>query len=265
MLMLASGALASVCYLIAAGLQARIVLQGANHARLVKILGGVAVFGHAIATWQVFYSEAGFNLGVFPMLSVMALSIVAMVLISSFRRPVDNLFIVLFPVAFCTVVLELATTEDLTPRADISAGILGHIVLSIAAYSLLTIAAAQALLLSFGDNMLRGHHLKILKNMPPLQTMEQLMFELLSSGLIFLTLSIATGFIWLKDMSGPGLVHHTVITLLAWGVFAILIWGRYQLGWRGAQASRWTLTGFVLLAMGYFGSKVVLEVILGRV
>ena len=265
MLMLASGALACLCYLVATGLQARIILKGAQHARLVKTLGGIAVVTHALATWHVFYNNAGFNLGIFPMLSVMALSIVAMVWISSFRRPVDNLFVLLFPVAFFTVVLELVTTDELAAREVISPGIVGHIVLSIAAYSLLTIAAAQALLLSFGDNMLRGHHLRILKNLPPLQTMEQLMFELLWSGLIFLTLSIASGFIWLTDISGPGLIHHTVITLLAWSVFAVLLWGRYQLGWRGTQASRWTLSGFGLLVIGYFGSKVVLEVILGRV
>ena len=44
----------------------------------------------------------------------------------------------------------------------------------------------------------------------------------------------------------------------------VLAWGRYQLGWRGAIASRWTLFGFVLLVLGYFGSKLVLEIILGR-
>ena len=98
--------------------------------------------------------------------------------------------------------------------------------------------------------------------MPPLQTMEQLMFEMLWAGLVFLTLSIASGFFFLEDISGPGLIHHTVITLAAWLVFSVLMWGRHQLGWRGAIASRWTLTGFVLLVVGYFGSKVVLEVIL---
>ena len=89
--------------------------------------------------------------------------------------------------------------------------------------------------------------------------------SLLAAGLLFLTLSIATGFVFLDDLSGPGLVHHTVITMAAWVVFAVLLWGRHQLGWRGAIASRWTLSGFVLLVLGYFGSKLVLEVILGRI
>lgn len=265
MLMLASGAMAALGYVIAAVLQALTIVNGTGYPKTIKALGGIAVICHGITTWQVFVTGDGFNLGVYPMLSLMALSIVSMVLISSLRRPVDNLFVVLFPVAMVTVAMELFITEDYSPRTDITGGIVAHILLSIAAYSLLTIAAAQALLLSFGDNMMRGHHFSLLRNLPPLQTMEQLMFELLWSGLIFLTLSIATGFIYLKNFAGPGLIHHTVITMLAWLVFAILMWGRYQLGWRGAQASRWTLSGFVLLALGYFGSKVVLELVLGRV
>jgi ABC-type uncharacterized transport system permease subunit len=94
--------------------------------------------------------------------------------------------------------------------------------------------------------------------------MEHLMFEMIWAGLVFLTLSIGSGFVFLDDFSEPGLVHHTAITLAAWIVFMVLAWGRYQLGWRGAIASRWTLFGFVLLVLGYFGSKLVLEVILGK-
>ena len=149
------------------------------------------------------------------------------------------------------------------PRQDVTGGIFSHIALSIIAYSLLTIAATQALLLSFGDNMLRHHQLIILRNLPPLETMEHLMFEMIWAGLVFLTLSIGSGFIFIADFSEPGLVHHTAITLAAWIVFMVLAWGRYQLGWRGAIASRWTLFGFVLLVLGYFGSKLVIEIILG--
>jgi ABC-type uncharacterized transport system permease subunit len=220
-----------------------------------------AFFGH---DGQASGIPTGIDVSIYPMLTLMALTIVVIVMLSSLRRPVDNLFIVIFPVALTTVAMELFLEGEAAPRDDITSGILAHITLSVAAYSLLTIAAAQALVLSFGDNLLRHHRLAILRNLPPLQTMEHLMFEMLWAGILFLTLSIATGFVFLEDLSGPGLVHHTAITLAAWVVFAVLMWGRYQLGWRGAIASRWTLAGFVLLALGYFGSKVVLELILGQ-
>lgn len=265
MSLLISGVIACVCYVAATVMQVRSILKGTAFNRWVKVLGGLAVLFHGITNYQDFLGAGGIDLTIYPMLSLMALSIVAIVLFSSLRRPVDNLFIVIFPLALATVVAEILLHEDYTASNEVTRGILGHIILSIIAYSLLTIAAAQAVLLSLGDSLFRNHHLAIVRNMPPLETMEQLMFEMLAWGLIFLTLSIATGFFFLEDISGPGLMHHTVITMAAWIVFSVLMWGRYQLGWRGAIASRWTLSGFVLLVLGYFGSKVVLEIILGRV
>jgi ABC-type uncharacterized transport system permease subunit len=240
------------------------VLKGNGTDRWVKLLGALAVILHGFTAYKGFINTNGYDLGFYPMLSLMAFSIGAIVLISSLRRPVDNLFLFVFPLAVSTIILQIVLKGDFMPRQDVTGGIFSHIALSIIAYSLLTIAAAQALLLSFGDNMLRHHQLIILRNLPPLETMEHLMFEMIWAGLVFLTLSIGSGFIFIADFSEPGLVHHTAITLAAWIVFIVLAWGRYQLGWRGEIASRWTLFGFVLLALGYFGSKLVLEVILGK-
>ncbi|NDG87436.1 MAG: phosphohydrolase, partial [Gammaproteobacteria bacterium] len=41
--------------------------------------------------------------------------------------------------------------------------------------------------------------------------------------------------------------------------------GRIRYGWRGQFAIRWTLLGFVFLMLAYFGSKLVIELILHRV
>lgn len=256
------GVIAALCYLTATAIQVRNIVAGADLTQWVKVLGGLAVVFHGVTNYQGLTGEAGVDLGIYSMLSLMALSIAAIVMFSSLRRPVDNLFIVIFPIAMATVLMEISFQSGYAPSDDISRGIFSHIVLSIVAYSLLTIGAAQAVLLSLGDNMLRHHRIGMLRNMPPLETMEQLMFEMLGWGLVFLTLSIASGFFFLEDISGPGLWHHTVITMAAWIVFSILMWGRFQLGWRGAVASRWALAGFLLLVLGYFGSKVVLELIL---
>ncbi len=45
-------------------------------------------------------------------------------------------------------------------------------------------------------------------------------------------------------------------------MFSVLLWGRNRLGWRGHKAIRWTLAGFCLLMLAYFGSKLVREYIL---
>lgn len=264
MSLLFPGVVACICYVTATLMQVMRMLKGIELKGWIKSLGSIAVVFHAVVSYQDFNGEAGIDLGLYPMLSLMALSIVTIVITGSLKRPVDNLFILIFPIATVTIILDLLLRSESEHLSEVSSGILAHIVLSIIAYSLLTIAAVQAILLSLGDNLLRHHRIAVLRNMPPLETMEQLMFEMLWVGLIFLTLSIASGFVFLQDIAGPGLVHHTVITLAAWIVFSILLWGRHQLGWRGAIASRWTLTGFALLALGYFGSKFVIEIILTK-
>jgi len=233
---------------------------------IVIVAGILAVIAHGFFSYQEIYTQAGINMGFFAMATVISLAIAAIVMLSSLRRPVENLFIFLFPLAMITIILALIEKDTYQPRTNLSAGILIHIVLSIIAYSLITIAAFQAIFLSFGDYELKHRKLGILKNLPPLQTLESLLFEMLWFGLLFLSLSIVSGFIFFEEVSSqPGLIHHTIITLSAWVVFAVLLWGRYRLGWRGAVASRWTLAGFVLLAIGYFGTKFVLQMVLGRV
>ena len=95
--------------------------------------------------------------------------------------------------------------------------------------------------------------------------METMLFEILWVGLILLTLAIGSGMLFLEDIFAQHLVHKTVLTICAWALFATLLWGRHQLGWRSQTAVRFTLAGFLVLMLGYFGSKLVLEVILQRV
>jgi ABC-type uncharacterized transport system permease subunit len=94
--------------------------------------------------------------------------------------------------------------------------------------------------------------------------MESLMFRLIGMGFIFLSASLASGFLFLENMFAQHLAHKTILTLLAWVIFGILMLGRMRFGWRGIVAIRWTLIGFLALLLGYFGSKFVIELILKR-
>lgn len=262
------GIIASALYIISASIQYVALKRGTASRRVPVIaVGIVGLVLHGVVTVQEVYTENGINLALFPMLCLVFFAVCAMLLLSSLRRRVENLLIGIFPLAAAVILASLIAHDTYVPRTVVSQGFVWHIVLSVVAYGLLTIAALQAALLSFGDYELRHRRLGVMKMMPPLQTMEGLLFELLWAGLLFLSASIATGFIYLRtgESAAPGLIHHTVITMAAWAVFAILLWGRYQLGWRGQTASRWALSGFALLVVGYFGSKFVIEVVLTRV
>jgi len=141
-----------------------------------------------------------------------------------------------------------------------------HILLSLTAYSLFTLAAIQAIVLAIQEQHLHQHHpAGLMRKLPPLQTMENWLFKLIFYGFVVLSLGLFSGFFFLEDLFSQHLVHKTILSLVSWVVFAILLWGRKTFGWRGKIAVRWTLTGFSFLVLAYFGSKFVLEFLLDRI
>jgi ABC-type uncharacterized transport system permease subunit len=140
-----------------------------------------------------------------------------------------------------------------------------HIVLSIGAAALLFAAAVTALLLEFLDYHLRRRRLVNLPSiLPPLDTLEIVMFRLIGAGFALLTLALFTVFVFVTNLLGQHLIHKTVLSLAAWVIFGVLMIGRIRYGWRGRSAVRWTLWGFAMLSLAYFGTKFVLETVLGR-
>ena len=79
-----------------------------------------------------------------------------------------------------------------------------------------------------------------------------------------LTISLLSGLFYLEDILAQHLVHKTILSFGAWLLFGILLWGRFQFGWRGRTAIRWTISGFVFLMLAYFGSKFVIELVIQR-
>src|SRR5690625_2145637 len=112
--------------------------------------------------------------------------------------------------------------------------------------------------------MIHMHHSGNVSLLLPFQTMETLLLDMLWAGVLLLTLFILSGFVFLDDMFAQHVAHKTVFSLAAWVIYVVLLWGRHRVGWRGYTAIRWTLAGFVLLMLAYFGSKLVLELILIR-
>lgn len=162
------------------------------------------------------------------------------------------------------VFMGVNSEQQLIERGHADSLIL-HIGFSLGAYSLLCIAALQALLMAYQERQFRNHSAgRLAGSLPPLELMEKLLFQLISWGFLLLSLGLASGFMFLEDLFAQHLVHKTVLSLFGWVVFAILLWGRWRWGWRGRTAIRWSLTGFSLLLLSYLGSKFVLEIILQR-
>jgi ABC-type uncharacterized transport system permease subunit len=258
-----SGLFAVLCYLAGAIFQGVRFTGNKDTRQLVFLFGGLAVVAHSISAFGVIRSANGYQFGVVEISTLIAASVSLLVLISSVRKPLENLFLGLFPLAIITIVASL-TLQSEYPATELGAGLASHVILSILAYSAMTIAALQAAFLAYQNNQLKhGHAGGFLRKFPPLQDMEVFLFELLWIGQVLLSIGIIAGLFFVEDIwQRHGVIHKTFFSILAWVVFAVLLWGRHQLGWRGTTAIRGTLIGFVLLIIGFYGSKFVVQYII---
>ena len=226
------------------------------------LASSLGILIHAYLLYIRLFGENGLELSFFTVFSLVTWVITTMILLAAWRQPVESLAIGVLPIATLAVVLRLASDKAHHLSTALSAGLEIHIITSIIAYSLLSLAALQAILLYVQDSHLHNKHpAGFVRALPPLQTMEQLLFRLIGIGFIILCISLGTGLLYIDDLMSQ---HKTVLSLGAWIFFAVLLFGRWKFGWRGRTAIRWTLTGFALLLLAYFGSKFVLELVLQR-
>ncbi len=229
----------------------------------IIIIGLAALILHCFALYHSMTTPAGINLGFYNALSLVSIFITLFILTATWRYPVDFLAVILLPVSAFTMLLDInSNTSHLLPPNSSNA-LIFHILTSLIAYSLLALAALQAILLSIQNKFLHAHQPGgIIKLMPALRSMEALLFEMILAGFVALSISLASGMIFLENMFDQQLVHKTILSIFAWFVFLILLIGHWKLGWRGRTAIRWTLSGFASLMLAYFGSKFVIEVLL---
>ncbi|MDH5480044.1 MAG: cytochrome c biogenesis protein CcsA [Nitrosomonas sp.] len=256
-----------VLYIAAASLLWRRLSHDAgiskNKAMLLG-LGGLIL--HFIVLQNNVLTDHGLNLGFTQVGGLAAWFICGLFLLSSARKPTENLGVFIFPLAAIAVIIQILfpTEHFLSTHAE-SKGLGVHILFSILAYSLLGLAAVQAVLLSIQERHLHNHKPGgFIRALPPMQTMELLLFQMIIVGFSLQTMSLASGFVYLDDMFAQHLVHKTLLSILAWAIFGTLLLGHWLRGWRGRTAVAWTLSGFFTLLIAYFGSKYVLEIILQR-
>jgi ABC-type uncharacterized transport system permease subunit len=208
--------------------------------------------------------------------------------------PLASLWLAVLPLAALCVLVALAFPGSVVLGQLSGADVNGarspwlpvHLVVALAAYGLLTIAAVHALFMAALDRWLHrdrgrawlapevanddrpeGVESRMLGALPPLLTMERVLFRLIGAGFVLLTLTVLTGVVFSEALFGQPMRfdHKTVFTLIAWATFGALLAGRATRGWRGSVALSWTLGGFAMLFLAYAGSRFVLEVILHKV
>jgi ABC-type uncharacterized transport system permease subunit len=254
--------LAALFYCLSAFLIVKQLGTAPNRRWVTLLPAMIAVLVHASALNELINLPQGLNLGFFAAFSLIAWLISIQIIISSFYRRIESLGVVIFPISG---IASLAASQHFSDHLIITSdnAIQGHIMISVIAYSLITLGAFQAGLLAYQDRSIKQHHPGgFIRFLPPLHDMETLLFQFLGFGFICLSASLLSGFVYLEDIFAQHLVHKTALSIVAWIILGVLLFGRVKFGWRGIKAIRWTLTSFAFLMLAFFGSKLVLEFIL---
>lgn len=240
--------------------------QSPSWRRLAIISTFAAAAVHCYAFWQQWVAPGGANVSLLSLMSLCALVVVLLLSFSVFTR--NNLFdagLVALPLTILILLIDWFLPMQSITLDQASTGTTAHILGSVLAFGFLSIASVYALFSAVIDHFLRSHHLNALvRALPPLVLLEQLLFRLIGIGFVLLTFSLASGLAFVDNLFDQHLAHKTVLSILAWLVFGLLLFGRLRYGWRGRKAVRLCLAGIALLLLSYFGSKLVLENILGR-
>ena len=255
--------LAALAYLIAAGGLVRSLGAGHTQTRATLWLALPAVLLH-IATHALGWSHLhGPDLHFFAALSLVGLGMAALSTLAAATQRMEALGVVVYPLAALLVLLYHFAGHGQAQTLDWRLQL--HAWLALLAYAALAVAALIAVMLWFQERALRQHQLHgWLRALPPLVQLEALLFRSLAASFVLLTLALLTGIMFVQNLLAQHLWHKTVLSVLSWVVLAVLLFGRWRFGWRGARAIKLTLISMLLLLLAFFGSKFVLELVLQR-
>jgi len=256
-----TAALAALSYFVAVVLLLRAARRERPPAcKPYWLAASVAIACHAWSAYSLIWHGDAIHIGFFSALSLTSLLLAIVLILLAMRQSIAILGVAIFP--FCAVFV-LCSVLPGNRSAVVDTQLQWHILSSVIAYGVLALAVTQSIALAVQTHYLRTLQSNpLLATLPPVDLMEKVLFQMIGLGFALLGISLLTGFVFLEDVFAQHLAHKTTLTLIAWITFGILLAGRTLRGWRGRTAMRWSLSGFALLIVGYFGSKLVLEFIL---
>jgi len=231
---------------------------------IATVLGLAALVLHIRLLSMDIFARNGLQLSIGAAVSIIGLQLAFIGMLGAIDRSLRGMaagLLALAAVASAAMAFHTSSADTMQRTWQIET----HILVSMFAYGLLTAGAIVAVYALIQDRRLRSAHLSAANHLfAPLETTEKMLFGVAASGFVVLLLAVASGFAFVDNLFAQHLVHKTVFSLLAVILFGILVVGRIFAGWRGKRAVYLYLWGFAFLCLAYFGSRFVLEQILGR-
>lgn len=229
---------------------------------LITLLIGATL--HAFLLYPKIITPYGLNFNIFNTISLISLFFLIFFALFSLYRPILSLGILATPVSFIGLSIGHLGKAAYEPLIHLSPFLQLHILLSFAAYCVLLMATVQAVMLRLQIQELKRRtiHRFWVSKLPSLQSMESLLFDMILMGFVILSVALGLGMVATYDIMAQHIAHKLFFSVLSWVVFGIFIIGHYRFGWRGKRAANFTIYGFILLAVGFIGSKAVMDLLI---
>ena len=222
----------------------------------------LAIISHATSLYLLVHTQDGTNLSIFNSASIVALIISTIIIMGSRLGSISTTALVAFPLSSIFIIFSINYPLENSFISN-NLGIKMHIAFSFLAYSFFSVSIIQAFFLLITEHRLKTHR-PIMNLLPPLRLIEDLMFFSTIIAFILLTGGLFIGIISIENIFEQHLTHKIFFSILAWLIFLVLLIGRIKYQLRGKKAAYLMIGGFIFLATGFFGSKFVLEILLGN-
>ncbi len=223
---------------------------------------------HGMGVYEALFATGALRFSFSLAASLMLWLAVLIYWLESFQSRMDGMQPMVLPLAAISSILPAIFPNTHEIGHASTWGFKVHFLTAMLAYSLFTLSAVHALFMSFIEQKLHRKAInKHQTSLPSILAMESVLFRMIGAAFLLLTVTLISGLLFSEQIFGKALVfdHKTVFAFASWMIFAALLVGRHQYGWRGRIALRWTLAGFLVLILAYIGSRFVSEVVLGRV
>ena len=230
--------------------------------------GSIGIIIHSYGLFNKIYQQNGLSLTMTNIISLIGLQLAIIAVIAAFNKTMRGFAGGILMISSLSALLSMWTLDQFNTSPheirELSWQVKTHALTSLLAYGLLCTGAIISLFALIQEKHLRQKRISYLSSLfAPLETTERTLFNIASFGSALLFLSIFSGIIFIENIFSQHLAHKTILSITALIMFSILVYGRRFFGWRGKSAIYLYLSAFLMLAISYFGTRFILENILG--
>lgn len=230
---------------------------------LVLSLATAAIIVHSFNDGLLFFSQDTINFNLPNVISLVSLIITITVTLVSLRFKVNLLLPVIYGfTGLWQLVILFIPPIDSIPLVVEKVILLSHISFALVAYCVLIIATLYAFQVTYINLKLKSKNLSAVAHFPPLMQVEKQLFSILTVGTAILFISQIIGFVFLDGFLAKENAHKTILSLLSFAIYGLILWGHFEKGWRGHRVLVLMVSASALLTLAYFGSRFVKEFIL---